>query len=342
MAPSKPVVDFNAIVQANRQRRKNQIAAEKIFGKGRRRSAPALGQNNHRQSGVPSLASRVGPVGVTKRTVSVSTRPRKAPRGPRAGNVRSEWSPNLDLSNNSYEAGSHLPPRGPRLLQSNPRVADSRIALSPGLNNQYNIAGNAKSAQSLSIRGLASPYTVIVKNLAVGTTAADIESAMSPVGGVVLNCRLVAERPKVIAEITFETKEGAENVVETFNNQSADGNILHVYHKTRSLISSAKLQSSILPGQHMPLGSRTELNTDRSDDSRSYGYGGSEFCAPTGPSRDRYREYERDEVLDGSYGFDDNMDIDIQSRSRAPGLYSDNIIGSNRRRTQYADRNRGY
>ena len=60
----------------------------------------------------------------------------------------------------------------------------------------------------------------MAKNFAQGTTAADIESAMTPVGGVALNCRLIAEVPNVIAEITFETKEGADNVVDTFNNQS--------------------------------------------------------------------------------------------------------------------------
>jgi hypothetical protein len=60
----------------------------------------------------------------------------------------------------------------------------------------------------------------MAKNLAMGTTAADIESAMTPIGGVVLGCRLIAERPKVIAEIIFETKEGADNVVDTFNNQN--------------------------------------------------------------------------------------------------------------------------
>jgi RNA recognition motif-containing protein len=61
---------------------------------------------------------------------------------------------------------------------------------------------------------------VVVKNLAAGTTAADIESAMQPVGGVVLECRVLVEKPKVIAQLTFETKEGADNVVDTFNNQN--------------------------------------------------------------------------------------------------------------------------
>lgn len=60
----------------------------------------------------------------------------------------------------------------------------------------------------------------MAKNFARGTTAADIESAMTPVGGVAISCRIIAEMPSVIAEIVFETKEGADNVVDTFNNQN--------------------------------------------------------------------------------------------------------------------------
>jgi RNA recognition motif len=68
----------------------------------------------------------------------------------------------------------------------------------------------------------------MAKNLAPGTTAADIESAMTPVGGVVLGCRLIAERPKVIAELIFESKEGADNVVETFNNQNVSKSVFSI------------------------------------------------------------------------------------------------------------------
>jgi hypothetical protein len=77
----------------------------------------------------------------------------------------------------------------------------------------------------MSIRGLAGPYVVMAKNFALGTTAADIDSAMTPVGGVTTSCRLISEKPTVIAEIVFETKEGADNVVETFNNQNVSGSI---------------------------------------------------------------------------------------------------------------------
>ena len=69
------------------------------------------------------------------------------------------------------------------------------------------------------IRGLAGPYVILAQNFAPGTTAADIESAMTPVGGIIERCRLIKTSPIVIAEIVFENKEGADRVVAAFNGQ---------------------------------------------------------------------------------------------------------------------------
>ncbi len=74
--------------------------------------------------------------------------------------------------------------------------------------------------QGMSIRGLAGPFVVMAQNFAPGTTAADIESAMTPIGGVVTSCRVLKQHPIVIAEIVFESKEGADNVIATFDNQT--------------------------------------------------------------------------------------------------------------------------
>lgn len=56
-------------------------------------------------------------------------------------------------------------------------------------------------------------------NFAPGTTAADIESAMEPIGGELQSCRIVTSTPTVIAEMVFTEKAGADNVIATFNNQ---------------------------------------------------------------------------------------------------------------------------
>lgn len=210
---------------------------------------------------------------------------------------------------------------------------------------------------------------VVAKNLAQGTTAADIESAMAPIGGVVLSCRLIAERPKVIAELAFETKEGADNVVDTLNNQNvrnksstylfmltycpqADGNILHVYHKAGPVPAAVKQQlntklAPISPAPRIstPLGPRADrADADRSDDNRSYG--GSDRYTPRDRSheRERRRDYPRDDVIDGSYGFaETRMDIDNDNRNdrgRGQGLYSDSMINQ-RGRGRGNSRDRG-
>ena len=71
----------------------------------------------------------------------------------------------------------------------------------------------------ISIRGIAGPYVVIGSNFAPGTTAADIESAMLPVGGEMQSCRIMTAAPTVMAEMVFADKENAELVINTFNNK---------------------------------------------------------------------------------------------------------------------------
>jgi hypothetical protein len=125
----------------------------------------------------------------------------------------------------------------------------------------------------------------------------------------------------------------------TYDGQ-ADGNILHVYHKTGPVPPRAKLlgaQSSTPERSTTPTGPRADIITDRSDETRS-GFGLRSDRSPP-----RRRDYDsRDEVIDGSYGFDgDRMDTDDrQDGGRGRGLYSDGIIG-NRGRGRGSSRDRG-
>ena len=263
------------------------------------------------------------------------------------------------MNNPAASNVGRLPPRGPKAQRGrNDRLynALNSSASSPALNSQFNIVGLAKASAGISIRGLAGPFLVVVKNLVAGTTAADIESAMTPVGGVVLGCRVVAEKPKVIAELIFETKEGAENVVDTFNNQAvssrihsliayltgaeqADGNILQVYHKPgpipNALLATLNKKKSPPPRSITPLGPRADTRTERSDDIRS-GYDSRSDRTPP-----RRRDYDRDEVMDGTYGFqNDRMDTDDRQENGRGGLYSDSLI-SDRGRGRGNSRDRG-
>ena len=88
---------------------------------------------------------------------------------------------------------------------------------SSDLIQQVNIV---KPAAGITIRGLAGPYSVMAQNFAPGTTAADIESAMTPVGGEMVSCKIIKTHPIMIVEMAFASKEGGERVIETFNDKT--------------------------------------------------------------------------------------------------------------------------
>lgn len=91
--------------------------------------------------------------------------------------------------------------------------------------------GAAFNGTEINIRGAAGPYCVVASNFAPGTTAADIESVMAPIGGAMLGCKLISSNPTVIVEMVFTERSGADNVIAMFNNKKADGRILYVYMK---------------------------------------------------------------------------------------------------------------
>lgn len=78
----------------------------------------------------------------------------------------------------------------------------------------------APPSKGMTIRGLAGPYTVMGQNFAPGTTAADIESAMTPFGGEMESCRIVKAQPFIVVEMVFASREGGERVIETFNDKT--------------------------------------------------------------------------------------------------------------------------
>ncbi|KAI0383147.1 hypothetical protein F5Y04DRAFT_251934 [Hypomontagnella monticulosa] len=298
--------EFEKIINAGRERKKNEALAARIF---KRDSA--------RRSSAPSAGSLAGRVGVKKR-LSSTTRLS-------AGDINGEWTHDLHNGRgksakaqdpNSLAARIHAPgttvpkPRGNlRNVRQNrtSQLANAyeRTTSTGTARQQMNVrpAPTQPSGQGITIRGLAGPFAVMAQNFAPGTTAADIESAMTPVGGLVSECRLVKTHPIVIAEIVFESKEGADRVIQTFNNQTADGRTLHVYMK---------------PG------------------------GTSRPAVPTGPRAQRDNETRsggNNVVVDGSMGFD-LMETDTPSNGHSNGgLYSDNMVpkqersnGNNNRR----------
>ncbi|KAL2159593.1 hypothetical protein VTH06DRAFT_2162 [Thermothelomyces fergusii] len=324
----KVAVDLERMIHEARDRRKNEELAAKIFGKGRRSSTPAS-----KATAAGSLASRAG---VKKQRAEPGARPRHS-----TGNIDGEWTHDLHDAQargpragggkgGSSGAGSlaaritdpNAPLTGPashkrqtrRAAQVAQALIRSELQQSQGQQRRADEAAPANGAvptdpraaekptatfnRGITIRGLAGPFVVMAQNFAPGTTAADIESAMTPVGGIITSCRIVKQHPIVIAEIVFESKEGAENVIATFNNQIADGRVLRVYPKIGNNPSVPPAQSATRPPP------------------------------------------DNDVVMDGSYGFDDPMDTDVNTGRQPPtgpaagvggGLYSDSLVSANRR-----------
>jgi len=180
----------------------------------------------------------------------------------------------------------------------------------------------------MSIRGLAGPYVIMGNNFAPGTTAADIQSAMEPVGGEMQSCRIVSASPTVIAEMTFTDKNGAENVVATFNNQKADGRLLYIYMKqgpaARTFPSTIDTTATANRPPTEPRAARLDmLRSSRPEDS------------PIVPSYDSSRDHAGrssrradPEYQDGSYGFEERQgEMEVETDNRQENHYDDRRHG---------------
>ncbi|KJR82330.1 uncharacterized protein SPSK_03426 [Sporothrix schenckii 1099-18] len=334
----RPGMPFSS--QRHRSRKKNTALAAKIFGKDRRASAPvkaggALAVRAGVQKRVSSTSvPRAGNIntewthdlhegggngntrksngnaknGASATTGSLASRVSRPGEAPKGGKGK--------LANNKSGSGRGNGGAGTvQLAASTARGREARRSdrIANALNRadlQHQSGTATNAGGGLSIRGIAAavnePLVVMAQNFAPGTTAADIESAMTPVGGLVSSCRILKTTPLVIAEIVFESREGAERVIETFNNQTADGRILHVYPKA--------VNHNVLT----PHNNNTPTST------------------PAALSRHK----SSGQVVDGSLGFDDPMDTDGFAASRnnnnnninngnlSGRLYSDDLVGS--------------
>ncbi|KAK0723052.1 hypothetical protein B0T26DRAFT_674669 [Lasiosphaeria miniovina] len=255
----KVTSELEKIINEGRDRKKNEALAARIFGKDRRASTPL--------SGPSSLASRAG-VKKHRAVSSTVSRPsagnidsewthdlhssQAPPTGPRSqrnnGNGPKPSSlasritnPNAGIAGNREKRRAaqvaqalirtKLQPASARYPAPAQAIPSSSLPVTPAADLITGRHGGSTFQKGMTIRGLAGPYVVMAQNFAPGTTAADIESAMTPIGGIITSCRVVKNQPIVIAEIVFESKEGADNVIATFHSQTADGRVLSVYPK---------------------------------------------------------------------------------------------------------------
>ncbi|KAL8640394.1 MAG: hypothetical protein Q9228_002681 [Teloschistes exilis] len=282
---------FDSLLQADRQKRRNEALANELLGKGRRSSTP---NNGVRKPGPgASLASRITG---TKRSSSLTSRPRAAPTSPAIANAQ-RFSRSTSLRNSrAVQDNASMRKAQRERLQENLATMDWKS----DANGQANIQDNGAE---ITIRGSAGPYTVIGSNFAPGTTAADIESAMHPVGGEMLDCSIVAKMPTVVAEMVFSERARADNVIATFNNKRADGRLLRLYLKTGNSPLPANVPVQDGDRSEAPRNAPSEPKAARVDLTREEN------------AYDRQREqYDRNrrraepELQDGSYGFEGKED----------------------------------
>ncbi|CDM27740.1 hypothetical protein DTO013E5_8452 [Penicillium roqueforti] len=214
MATEQPI-SFDAIIQADRQKKKQEDLANKLLGKNRRSSAPGSGsgagkkvQNKSQNTKPGSLASRVG---VTKRSASATVQPNKNKPAPTTNNNRTHGKPGKNDRVNADQARA--------ALQSQNGQMNTRSG---------NVAQNSRplGGSNMTIKGASGPFFVVGRNFAPGTTAADIQSALEPITGPMLSCQIIASQPSVTAAFAYADKTAAELVVANFHNQRADGRLL--------------------------------------------------------------------------------------------------------------------
>lgn len=175
-----------------------------------------------------------------------------------AGNVDGEWTHDLHTTVNGG-AGGPLSSRvslpgangnnaAARRAASKKAVrwsaAIDRMEVDESLQEQVNVVRPKPVARDsgISIRGLAGPFSVLGQNFAPGTTAADVESAMTPIGGEMVICKVIKTQPFMVIEMVFSSREGGQRVIETFDNKTAS---LLLTPLTPLFFSNATSRSSI-------------------------------------------------------------------------------------------------
>ena len=139
-----------------------------------------------------------------------------------SGNVNGEWTHDLhdSLSSRPAPLSSRITlPGANRKPPATQRKSKLASAMDRMDLDQVNVTGTGKG-KGMSIRGLAGPFAVMGQNFAPGTSAADIESAMTPIGGEMVSCKIVKTTPFLIAEMVFASREGGQLVIDTFNDKT--------------------------------------------------------------------------------------------------------------------------
>jgi hypothetical protein len=210
---AQTTASFADFVKASREQKKKEALAQEILGS-RSRNPSGAGSlpNSRNNTPKPSLVSRMSTSSGVNKSRSSSAKP--------SPNIEGKWQHDLHKLNN---------PHGPPNKKLNRTASASHIDRKQHAFEKFQsvIRENAQVADApgFNIRGIAKegPVTVMASNFARGTTASDVQAVMEPIakdrGGEVRSCKVVSAHPTVMVEIVVDRKDGAQNIVDTFNNQ---------------------------------------------------------------------------------------------------------------------------
>ena len=125
--------------------------------------------------------------------------------------------------------------------------------------------------------------------------------------------------PTVIAQLTFDNKQAADDVIAKYNNKKADNRLLYVYHQPEA-------QEQYIPTQPraaVGLASRTGGSVPISSDDMDVEVRRPRYQEPYTPPRPQRAQPD---VQDGRYGFSANNVYPSRSQYQS-GLVSDSMIG---------------
>ncbi|KAG5440038.1 hypothetical protein PCK2_000646, partial [Pneumocystis canis] len=106
-------------------------------------------------------------------------------------------------------------------LESNPLYARLQSSQPPKA-----ITPSVQEKTTWMIKGASGATTVIVKNLAEGTSAEDVKTSLASLGQIQACSIYKTSHGSMQAEVTFSFRSEANTAVEKLNNAIADGHIL--------------------------------------------------------------------------------------------------------------------
>ncbi|PSS03753.1 hypothetical protein BD289DRAFT_96586 [Coniella lustricola] len=237
-------VNLQAMINEQRDRKKAQATADKIFGK---TNAPASSKKASGANG--SLSSRAGvnkklapsskgakPGTLAARIAGRGGAPPTAPRAHLRAAHDAQTLADALLGQSQKKLSRPQPDQSKQLEQrshfnqpnnsNKPKKSSDRNTNIPRKEG-LQVGGTAVRAvprpmTGLTIKGLAGPHVVEVQGFAPGTTAADVEQASRHKGVGVYGCRLLQSSPTVNVDVYCDTKEDADRIREVFHNIETD------------------------------------------------------------------------------------------------------------------------